>query len=64
MEKKTYLDGSLRIFYKLVDFLVIIIDDRLVGSIRLFSMIDDKMSADFHHYKESLNNFQEYRQSK
>ena len=45
--EKNYVDGSLRIFSKLVDF-PIIIDDQLVGSIRLFPMIDDKISADSH----------------
>ena len=32
-----------------IDF-VIIIDDRSVGSVRLFPMSDDKISADSHHY--------------
>ena len=34
-----------------IDFLIII-NDRLVGSIQLFPMIDDKISADSHHYQQ------------
>ena len=34
--------------FLLIDFLIII-DDRLLGSIRLFPIIDDKISANSHH---------------